>query len=36
MKLQTYAKIGICVGKGASVYFSIMETIGVSENFREN
>lgn len=36
MQLQTYAKIGICAGIAAIVIFSVIATIGASQEIREN
>jgi len=36
MQLQTYAKIGICAGIAAIVIFSVISTIGASQDIREN
>lgn len=36
MQLQTYAKIGICAGIAALVIFSVIATIGSSEEITEN
>lgn len=36
MQLQTFAKIGICVGIAAIVLFSVLGTIGASQSFIEN
>ena len=36
MQLQTYAKIGICVGIGAAVIFTIIGIVGASNQLQEN
>jgi len=36
MQLQTYAKIGICVGIGMAVIFTVIGIVGASNQLQEN
>ena len=36
MQLQTYAKIGICVGIGMAVIFTVIGVVGASNQLQEN
>jgi len=36
MQLQTYAKIGICVGVGMAVIFTVIGVVGASNQLQEN